>query len=190
MLQFHPDGKDISDSAADAQRFIRVFGGAISFSTPHLYVSALPFSPKSSSISRKFANKFDKVLQFNWKHNITWPVIQCVLVGHSTFVTSVAFSPDGKHIVSGSHDKTIRLWDAETGQQLQSPLKGHEHSVTSVAFSPDGKCIVSGSEDMTIQLWDAETGEQLQPPLKGHKNWVTSVAFSPEWQVHCVRLRG
>ena len=70
-----------------------------------------------------------------------------VLKGHSDRVTSVAFSPDGKKIVRGSDDKTIRVWNAETGKEIIVPLKGHFDKVTSVAFSPDGKKIVSGSYD-------------------------------------------
>ena len=65
---------------------------------------------------------------------------------------SVAFSPDGKQIVSGSADKTIRLWDLH-GNQIGQPFQGHENWVWSVAFSPDGKQIVSGSDDQTIRLW-------------------------------------
>ncbi|KAG6329739.1 hypothetical protein ID866_9350 [Astraeus odoratus] len=98
---------------------------------------------------------------------------------HTSGVSSVAFSPDGKRIASGSSDNTICLWDGETGLQLASPLKGHT-SVSSVAFSPDGKRIASGSKDKTICLWDAETGLQLVSPLKGHTSGVSSVAFSPD----------
>jgi dipeptidyl aminopeptidase/acylaminoacyl peptidase len=65
----------------------------------------------------------------------------------------VAFSPDGKQIVSGSEDKTIKLWDATAGG-LQKTLAGHSGRVTAVAFSPDGKQIASGSDDNTIKLWD------------------------------------
>ena len=68
-----------------------------------------------------------------------------MLKGRSDVVTSVAFSPDGKKIVSGSYDDTIRVWDAETGKEVIQPLEGHSESVSSVAFSPDGKKIVSGS---------------------------------------------
>jgi WD40 repeat protein len=80
--------------------------------------------------------------------------------------------------VSGSEDKTVRLWDAATGKALQT-LKGHTGSVSSVAFSPDGKQVVSGSGDKTVQLWDAATGKALQT-LKGHTGSFSSVAFSPD----------
>ena len=69
---------------------------------------------------------------------------------------SVAFSPDGKRVLTGSIDKTARVWDAETGQE-KAVLMGHT-PVTSVAFSPDGKRILTGSDDKTARVWDAETG--------------------------------
>jgi WD40 repeat protein len=81
------------------------------------------------------------------------------LVGHTGRVSSVAFSPDGKRIVTASHDHTARVWDAETGC-VKLALKGHTGIVRSVAFSPDGKCIVPGSEDRTARVWDVETGQQ------------------------------
>ena len=101
------------------------------------------------------------------------------LQGHGS-VNSVAFSPDGRHIVSGSRDDTIQVWDAQTGAQVGNPLQGHTDSVKSVAFSPDGRHIVSGSRDQTIQVWDAQTGAQVGNPLQGHTSSVTSVAFSPD----------
>ena len=75
-----------------------------------------------------------------------------VLTGHTNWVSSVAFSPDGKLLASGSYDNTIRLWNVETGEPIQV-LAGHTTGVISVAFSPDGKLLASGSDDHTIRLW-------------------------------------
>jgi WD40 repeat protein len=82
--------------------------------------------------------------------------------------------------VSGSNDRMIWVWDAETGVVALGPLSGHSNSVNSVSFSPDGKRIVSGSWDSTIRVWDTETGELVAGPFNGHNDWVTSVAFSPD----------
>ncbi|MEB3357615.1 MAG: caspase family protein [Synechococcales bacterium] len=100
------------------------------------------------------------------------------LRGYKDAVWSVAFSPDGTHIVSGSEDKTIRLWDVE-GNPIGQPFQGHESSVNSVAFSPDDTRIVSGSGDKTIRLWDVE-GNPIGQPFQGHDFSVMAVAFSPD----------
>ncbi len=102
------------------------------------------------------------------------------LTGHSDTVWSVAYSPDGQRIVSGSGDKTIRIWDAKTGQPIGKPLTGHEDAVLLVAYSPDGQRIVSGSGDKTIRIWDANTGQPIGKPLTGHSDAVASVAYSPD----------
>ena len=67
--------------------------------------------------------------------------------GHTGTVYSVAFSPDGKILATGSRDRTVRLWDTATHRQIGTPLTGHTRGVTSVAFSPDGKTLATGSED-------------------------------------------
>jgi WD40 repeat protein len=95
-------------------------------------------------------------------------------------VNAVAVSPDGAHIVSGSGDNTLRLWDTRTGTAIGESLKGHGDRVLSVAFSPDGARIVSGSADNTLRLWNARTGAAIGEPLKGHGSRVWSAAFSPD----------
>ncbi len=101
------------------------------------------------------------------------------LEGHGRYVHSVNFSPNGKTLVSGSDDKTIKLWNVETGQKLHT-FEGHGGPVYSVNFSPDeGKTLVSGSDDKTIKLWNVETGQEIRT-LKEHGGTVYSVNFSPD----------
>ena len=102
------------------------------------------------------------------------------LVGHRGPVTSVAYSPDGRKIISGSNDRTIRVWDAEYGVAVVQILERDVISVNSVAYSPDGRHIISGSYDGTIRTWDAETGAAIGNPLEGHTSSVQSVAYSPD----------
>ena len=93
-------------------------------------------------------------------------------------VNSVAFSPDGSRIASGSDDTNVRVWNAASGECV-AKLEGHSDDVTSVAFSPDGSRIASGSLDEAVRVWDAATGECVVK-LEGHSRAVTSVAFSPD----------
>jgi uncharacterized protein (TIGR03067 family) len=125
------------------------------------------------------------------------------LKGHTDTVWSVAFSPDAKRLATASGDKTVKVWDAATGQELLT-LKGHTAHVGSVAFSPDGKRLASASEDETVKVWDAATGQealtlkgdtagwnptvtvwdlvtgQQSLTFKGHNEMVFGVTFSPD----------
>ena len=74
-----------------------------------------------------------------------------VLEGHSSYVTSVCWSPDGSCLASASCDNTVRVWDASTGEELHV-LEGHSYYVT-VHWSPDGSCLASGSWDSTVRVW-------------------------------------
>lgn len=101
-----------------------------------------------------------------------------ILTGHSHPINSVAFSPDGKRIVSASDDWTVKIWDSRTGSLLHS-LEGHQKVVESVSFSPDGRYVASASNDGAIMLWDVKTGERVRA-FTGHTSGVTDVAFSPD----------
>jgi WD40 repeat protein len=100
------------------------------------------------------------------------------LRGHMAAVNSVAFSPDGQRIVTGSFDQTAKVWEASSGKEVFT-LKGHRHRVLSAGFSPDGQRIVTGSLDGTAKVWDAVTGKELLTFI-GHRSNVNGAAFSPD----------
>ena len=96
-------------------------------------------------------------------------------------VKSLAFSPDGRRIVSGSYDRSVRLWDWTSGSELAC-LNGHESGVTAAAFSPDGRHMVSASEDETLRLWEAVPSVPLTP-RHSHSARLTHLCFSPDARV-------
>jgi WD40 repeat protein len=99
-------------------------------------------------------------------------------IGHSDDVKAIAFSPDGRTIVTGSSDNSLKLWHAATGRELRT-LTGHTGYVRAVAFSPDGRTVVSASWDGSLKLWDTVSGRVLHT-LKGHEYYINAVAFSPD----------
>ncbi|CAA7270819.1 unnamed protein product [Cyclocybe aegerita] len=166
----------------DVEKCNTVRDFVMKFTSPYLHVlgkhrktvSFVAFSPDGK-----------RMASGSWDHTIciwdaeSWTILQGPLEGHTDFnaetgkvvagplkghadvVLSVAFSPDGSYVVSGSADETVRIWGAETGMPVGDPLGGHTNWVISVAFLPDSKRIVSGSEDRSIRTWDAETGNAI-----------------------------
>ncbi|KAJ3992784.1 WD40-repeat-containing domain protein, partial [Lentinula boryana] len=180
-LTFVGNMQELRKFIQEIPQFIQTFGKMITAATPHLYLSGMPFIPKQSSLHTVYKRCCHPRKQAVFSAQmLTWPDQQVIYRGHTSGVNAVAFSPDGKRIVSGSDDDSIRIWNADTGEVIGNPLQGHSNAVTSVAFSPDGKKIVSGSDDSSIRIWDTDTGEAISVPLQGHLDWVNSVAFSPD----------
>ncbi|CAH1173660.1 unnamed protein product [Phaedon cochleariae] len=108
------------------------------------------------------------------------PVTRCTssMPGHAEAVISVSFSPDGKHLASGSGDTTVRFWDVTT-QTPSYTCKAHNNWVLCIAWSPDSTKLASACKDGKINIWDPFTGKQIGKTMIGHKQWITSLSWEP-----------
>ncbi|HKR48595.1 MAG TPA: pentapeptide repeat-containing protein, partial [Pseudonocardiaceae bacterium] len=101
-----------------------------------------------------------------------------LLTGHTGWVRSVAYSPDGTHLLTGGDDGSVRIWDAATGEPVRH-LTGHTGRVWSVAYAPDNTHLLTGGADGSVRVWDATTGEPIRH-LTDHTGAVLSVAYAPD----------
>jgi WD40 repeat protein len=194
-VAFHPDGNTLASGGADNAVILwdvsirRNKGGgtmpaAAQASNKHTsFVYSIAFSPDGKTLASGSGDNTIILWEISMGNNLSMPTVKPIgkpWSGHSDWVRSVVFSPDGNLLASGSDDRTIILWNVKTGKPLRPPLTGHTDFVHSVAFSPDGKTLASGSIDGTIILWDVETWERLGQPLNAQGGAVYSVAFSPD----------
>jgi WD40 repeat protein len=144
-----------------------------------------PIIEEKGFVTSVAVSPIDKVIAISSSQNNTLRLadlagnfIDKSFIGHTNGINSIAFSPNGKHIVSGSSDNTLRLWD-RNGNQIGIPFIGHENNVISVAFSPNGNYIFSSSSDQTVRIWDLQ-GNPIGKPFTGHEGTVASIAISPD----------
>ncbi len=116
-----------------------------------------------------------------WNHTPT--LLEEQLSGHTDDVRAVAFSPDGRFLVSGGLDSRVRVWSAATADPVGRPLTDHTAAVNSVAFSPDGGLLATGGRDNLVRFWYADTWSSSGEPLAGHSTDITSMAFSPDGKI-------
>ena len=134
---------------------------AIENSPLQTYTSALMFSPMRSLVREAFKREEPEWIVIKPAIEEKWSPCLQTLEGHSLSVNSVAFSHDSARLASASVDRTVKVWDAHSGQCLQT-LEGHSDRVRSVAFSHDSARLASASVDSTVKVWDAHSGQCLQ----------------------------
>jgi hypothetical protein len=164
----------------DTERLLSEYREPLDSHALHVYHSAVVTMPMCSLLEGH-VSKGVGIPSLRTPRSQGWILQHLKIQGHADAVGSVAFSPDGQSIISGSYDNTVRVWDATTGTE-QHTMHGHEDWVRSVAFSPNSQSIVSGSDDCTVRVWDATTGTERHI-MHGHEGWVFSVAFSPDGQL-------
>ncbi|KAF5321442.1 hypothetical protein D9619_000082 [Psilocybe cf. subviscida] len=169
----HPDLSLVKDTCLCLQMNF----DAIQNHSMEIYQSALVWIPKKSLLRRTYHAQIPNVPSVGCGLPDLWGATELVIQAHSR-VYSVAWSPNGSQIISGSDDGTVQIWNAVTGK-LEAKLQGHRGSVNSVAFSQNGSQIVSGSDDNTVRIWNTLTGE-AEAELQGHTGYVKSVAFSQD----------
>ncbi|CAE6357765.1 unnamed protein product [Rhizoctonia solani] len=171
---------DVISSLNDSWIFVSKYAaGSVSQSTPHIYISALPFCHHSNSVRKQYWGRTRGLLHL--QGSAVEKSQTALLAEWSTNEPAcwLAFCPDGSRFAVGFGDGTVRVLHAHNGAVALGPLKGHTKQVNCVAFSPDGSLLVSGSDDGTVIVRDAQTGNCIYDVIRGHESDVTSVCFSP-----------
>ncbi len=183
---FSPNGKLLASSGLDSRLRLWDAGTGHHIATLRGGGYAAAFSPNGKLLANAYGG--DGITGTIGLWDVHTGELRHILKGYHGLLTCLAFSPDGKTLVSSSGDSEIIFWDIPTAQRRYSLTTQHIEAVSSVAFSPDGKTLASGSYDQTLRLWDPHTGERkavLQYP-----DYVTSVAFSPDGRTLAVRWSG
>ncbi|KAJ7152066.1 hypothetical protein C8R46DRAFT_1228924 [Mycena filopes] len=188
----------LSVLVADAIAFVQIFQDCIGKSAPHIYLSAMAFTPESSKIYPMYMSLLQPCATLTVQTTdelrkgrgaIPAPIIYVAsgnefaeaVEGHVDEILSVQFIQDG-YVASASYDGTIRFWDPTLGAPILTPLANYTKAVTALAFSQDrirlvGRAVVAGGKDGTVTFWDVRHRQELKPTFGGHTQRVTAVAF-------------
>jgi uncharacterized delta-60 repeat protein len=180
-VAFSPDGRYVVSGSIDGTaRVWEAASGREVARLPHDdWVSAVAFSPDGRYVVSGGCDKRGENYRCIEGTARVWEAAsgrEVARLTHDEDVTDVAFSPDGRYVVSGSRDTTARVWEATSGREVARMT--HDSSVFDVAFSPDGRFVVSGSRDGTARVWEAASGREVARLT--HDDWVSAVAFSPD----------
>jgi WD40 repeat protein len=176
-LAIHPDGGRIA--AVSAGGVLRVVDAATGREVASWRVGQVPFGkPLAYSPDGRWLAGIGEDVKELCLWEARGDQLAARWRGHTDDINSVAFSRDGRRVVSASADRTVRVWEVATGE-CQAVLRGHTGVVFAAVFHPDGTRIASASRDQTIRLWEVATGEEVSR-LQGHTSYVWSLAFSPD----------
>ncbi|PVU92372.1 hypothetical protein BB561_003867 [Smittium simulii] len=142
------------------------------------WVTSLATTPENPNMLVSASRDKTIIIWNLTRDEVNYGVPRRSLTGHNHFIQSVALSSDGQFAMSASWDKTLRLWNLNTGKTIRQ-FNGHKSDVLSVSFSPDNRQIVSGSRDKTIKLWNTLGECKYTVQEEGHSDWVSNVCFSP-----------
>ncbi|CAE6536797.1 unnamed protein product [Rhizoctonia solani] len=172
------DWSVVASWGKDAHRFLLPFYDPIAASTPHLYVSALAFSPHKSITAMRMQPYFPNLITLANGSGPAWhPCVKSIV--HPQPIQSLSMSPGGSRMAVGYSDGSLAVWDLQTGVRICGSLAGHRDSVTCVVYSPISDLIISSSEDTTIRIWDVAARLQTSHLLTGHSGPVYAVTSSP-----------